>query len=113
MFYAGARNVPGAPGNVGTYEDRFAGLNLPIPGGRLNRGGDLRNQTRPGGQTETLPTRPMLPSDYGPAFNVDYRRVMGLPGVMQMGNMAGLSIGPQAGQIGQSIPPEYVNKIVF
>jgi hypothetical protein len=38
----------------------LAGLDLPIPGGRLNRGGDLRNQTRPGGQTETLPTRPML-----------------------------------------------------
>jgi hypothetical protein len=55
MFYGGENNVPGAPGNVGAYQNMFAGLDLPIPGGRLNRGGDLRNQTRPGGQTETLP----------------------------------------------------------
>jgi hypothetical protein len=108
MFYGGENNVPGAPGNVGAYRNMFAGLDLPIPGGRLNRGGDLRNQNRPGGQTETMPTRPMLPSEYGPAIDVKYRQAMGMSGMMPMGN-AGFFMGPQ---MGQGLPPGYVNKTV-
>ena len=107
MYYGGEQNVPGAPGNVGTYQNMFAGLNLPL-GGRLNRGGDLREQTRPGGQTETLPTRPMLPSEYTPgAIDVQFRQAMGLPGAMQIGNMAGLSDQLQARNQGPSTPVKY------
>ena len=111
MFYGGESNVPGAVGNVGAYGNMFAGLDLPIPGGRLNRGGDLRDKTRPGAQTETMPTRPMLPSEYGPAINVQFRQAMGLSGMMPMGN-AGFFAGPQMGQMQQNLPPGHVNKTV-
>ena len=109
MFYGGENNVPGAPGNVGAYQNMFAGLDLPIPGGRLNRGGDLRNQTRPGGQSETLPTRPMLPGESREgAIDIMFRQAMGMPGMMPMGN-AGFFMGPQ---MGQGVPPGYINKTV-
>ena len=106
MFYGGQINVPGAPKSQ--YDGFFAGLDLPIPGGRLNRAGDLRNQSRPGGETETLPTRPMLPSEYGPAIDVMYRQAMGMSRMAPMGNF-GFFMGPQ---MGQGIPPGYVNKTV-
>ena len=110
MFYGGERNVPGAPGS--RYDGVFTALDLPIPGGRLNRGGDLRNQNRPGGQTETLPTRPMLPSEYAPgAIDVQFRQAMGMPGMMPMGN-AGFFAGPQIGQFNQGVPAGFQNKYV-
>lgn len=111
MFYGGENNVPGAPGNVGAYQNMFAGLDLPIPGGRLNRGGDLRNQTRPGNQTETLPTRPMLPGESRDgAIDIMFRQAMGMPGMMPMGN-AGFFARPELGQLaanqGPSSPVKY------
>jgi hypothetical protein len=99
---------PVGMGNAGA----FAGLDLPIPGGRLNRGGNLRENTRPGGQTETMPTRPMLPSEYGPAIDVKFRQAMGLGGMMPMGNVAGFANaqfygGPQMTQV----PPGMVKTV--
>ena len=103
--FQGPSSVQGSfMGNAGG----LAGLDLPIPGGRLNRGGDLRNQNRPGGQTETMPTRPMLPSEYGPAIDVKYRQAMGMSGMMPMGN-AGFFMGPQ---MGQGVLPGYVRQTI-
>jgi hypothetical protein len=50
----------------------------------------------------------MLPSEYGPAIDVKYRQAMGMSGMMPMGN-AGFFMGPQ---MGQGIPPGFLNKTV-
>ena len=113
MFYGGESNVPGAPGNLlagnPLMEPRFK-----IPG------------TKSGGQ-------PVLPGEnkkdiedvYGrpgmkqmPGFSpFQLPSAMGAPGMMQMGNMASMGNIGNAGffmgpQMGQGIPPGYMNKIV-
>ena len=122
----GESNVPGAPGS------RYDGLYGNVFAGNLLAGNPLMDPRftipgkRSGGQ-------PVLPGEnkkdiedvYGrpgmkqmPGFSpFQLPSAMGAPGMMQMGNMASMGNIGNAGffmgpQMGQGIPPGYMNKIV-
>ena len=134
MYYGGSANVPGAPGNPGFfpsvgYSPLIAGgpsFNIPQGQGplgkrsgeqlqRLYQGGTQQNQQL----NDELIKRGLMPGG-GPQLPL----AQGMPGMMPtitssmnpgvnagmtpMGN-AGFYAGPQ---LGQSVPPGYVNKIV-
>jgi hypothetical protein len=118
MYYGGAANVPGAPGNPGFfpsvgYSPLIAGgPSFDIPQGqgplgkrsgeqlqRLYQGGTQQNQQL----NEELIKRGLMPGA-GPQLPL----VQGLPGMAPMGN-AGFYAGPQ---LGQAVPAGFQNKIV-
>jgi hypothetical protein len=100
MFYGGESNVPGAPGNL-------------LAGNPFSSSFVIPQQSR--SEADRLFRQGMDNTESGRKIKENMQRVrqmlpqaMGAPGMMPMGN-AGFFMGPQ---MGQDIPPGYMNKIV-
>lgn len=100
MFYGGESNVPGAPGNL-------------LAGNPFSSSFVIPQQSR--SEADRLFRQGMDNTESGRKIKENMQRVrqmlpqaMGAPGMMPMGN-AGFFMGPQ---MGQGIPPGYMNKIV-
>ena len=100
MFYGGESNVPGAPGNL-------------LAGNPFSSSFVIPQQSR--SEADRLFRQGMDNTESGRKIKENIQRVrqmlpqaMGAPGMMPMGN-AGFFMGPQ---MGQGIPPGYMNKIV-
>jgi hypothetical protein len=100
MFYGGESNVPGAPGNLLAGNPFSSSFVIPqqsrMEADRLFRQGMDNTESGRKMKENMQRVRQMLP------------QAMGAPGMMPMGN-AGFFMGPQ---MGQDIPPGYMNKIV-
>ena len=100
MFFGGESNVPGAPGNL-------------LAGNPFSSSFVIPQQSR--SEADRLFRQGMDNTESGRKIKENMQRVrqmlpqaMGAPGMMPMGN-AGFFMGPQ---MGQGIPPGYMNKIV-
>lgn len=100
MFYGGESNVPGAPGNL-------------LAGNPFSSSFVIPQQSR--SEADRLFRQGMDNTESGRKIKENMQRVrqmlpqaMGAPGMMPMGNV-GFFMGPQ---MGQDIPPGYMNKIV-
>jgi hypothetical protein len=100
MYYGGESNVPGAPGNLLAGNPFSSSFVIPqqsrMEADRLFRQGMDNTESGRKMKENMQRVRQMLP------------QAMGAPGMMPMGN-AGFFMGPQ---MGQDIPPGYMNKIV-
>ena len=108
MLY-GERNVPGAAGNLLAGNPFSSSFVIPqqsrMEADRLFRQGMDNTESGRKMKENMQRVRQMLP------------QAMGAPGMMQMGNMASMGNIGNAGffmgpQMGQGIPPGYMNKIV-
>ena len=105
----GESNVPGAPRSRydGLYGNALAGTwtRDPFPQGQQQGVNELFRR----GMENTEKGRQMQENIQ--RLRQTLPQAMGAPSMMPMGN-AGFFMGPQLGQMGQDLPPGYVNKTV-